>query len=105
MWQQDSSLPPAVVLVTADRPQQLPLLLRLPPLLDVQRAHVLARHVVPEGHAQVGVRRHDGQAGQTRRLLVLLVLALPRLAGQLHLRQLHVDEVAWSACRGQQHTR
>lgn len=107
--QQHSALPPPHALVPADRPQDVPPL-RLLPLLDVERPRVFTEHVVPEGHAQVGVRRREGQAGQPGHLPLLVIItviiaAVARFARHVCVTQVHVDEVAQSACRGQQRTR
>lgn len=102
MRQQHPSLLPLAALVSPDRPEDVrPLTLR--PQLHVQRAGVLAEHVVPEGHAEVAVGRWDGHAGQAGHLVSVLVLAC--LTGQLAFTGLHVDEIPPPACRGQQRTR
>lgn len=103
MWQQDPSLPPPAALVSADGPQDLARL-RLLPLLDVERPGVLPEHVVPEGHAQVGVRRGDGWTDQRRHLL-LVVVFLSGFTRRVVAAQLHEDEVPRSSCRGRQKTR
>lgn len=87
--QEDAAFPPAVALVAADRPQQdvgLPVD-RLLALLDVQRADVRAKHVVPKGHAEVRVRGADHWAQQASHL------------GLLRIRRQRVDEVSRAACR------
>lgn len=87
--QEDAALPPAVALVAADRPQQdvgLPVDCLLA-LLDVQRADVRAKHVVPKGHAEVRVRGTDHRAQQAGHL------------GLLGIRRQRVDEIARPACR------
>ena len=103
MWQQDPSLPPPAALVSADGPQDLSRL-RLLPLLDVERPGVLPEHVVPEGHAQVGVRRGDERADQRCHLL-LVAIVLAGFTRRVVVAQLHVDEVPGSSCRGRQRTR
>lgn len=86
--------------MAAGRPQFVSLLSLLL-VFDVQRPHVLAAHVVPEGHAQVGVGGGDGEADQPGHplLLIFAVSGFPRRIG---VSQRHIDEVPWSACRGQQ---
>ena len=102
MRQHHASLLPLAALVSAGRPKDLSPL-GLCPQLDVQRPGVLAEQVVPEGHAQVAVRRRDGQAGQPRHLLAVLLLA--GLPDRIALAELHVHEVPPPACRGQQRIR
>lgn len=71
--QEDATFPPAVALVTTDRPQQdvgLPVH-RLLALLDVQRANVRAKHMVPERHAEVRVGGTDHWAQQASHLGLL----------------------------------
>lgn len=103
MRQQDPSLPPAVALA-CERPHRLRPA-RLRPLRDAQRPGALAGQAVPEGHAQVGVRRRDGHAGQPRHPRRARVRALARFAVRPRVSRLHVDEVPRSACRGRQKTR
>lgn len=79
-------------------------LLRFLSVFDVQRPDVLAAHVVPEGHAQVGVGRGDGEAGQPGHLL-LLVSVVSSFTWCAGVCQLHEDEVPWSTCREQQEAR
>lgn len=86
--------------MAAGRPQFMSLL-RLLQVFDVQRPHVLAAHVVPEGHAQVGIGRGDGEADQPGHLL-LLVFAISGFPRRVGVSQHHVDEAPRTACRGQQ---
>lgn len=72
-WYKDTTFPPAVPLVTTDRPQQDVCwsVNCLFALFDMQCANVRSEHVVPKGHTEVCVRGADHRADQPSNLGLL----------------------------------
>lgn len=73
MWDQHPGLPPAVALMSADGPEQHVgcVTAALVALLDVQSANVWAKHVIPEGQAQIRVLTRNSPTDELRHFFLL----------------------------------